>query len=122
MYLVLSVLYLRRKINQVGNLHADTGLILVHVVNFIILSILVFANEILFAQATKMEKEGTDKDNLRYEKDKFFVNLTEALLVLVECYMLIFLLYLAYDFAKNSTKTNIVDPILEEEVPFAVYV
>ena len=47
LYLVLSVLYLRRKINQV-NLHASTGLIVVHVVNFVILSVLVFANEILY--------------------------------------------------------------------------
>ena len=69
-----------------------------------------------------MEDHGTDKDNIRYEKDSFFMNLTEALLVIVECYMLIFLLYLAYDFAKNSTKTKIIDPLLEEEVPFAVYV
>ena len=102
LYLVSSVLYLRRKINQVENLHADSRLILVHVFNFVFLSMLVFANEILFAKATNMEDDGTYKDNVKYEKKIFYINLTEALVVVMECYMLLFLLWLAYGFAKNS--------------------
>ena len=41
LFLIGSVLYLRQKINQVENLHTNLKLILVHIANFIVYSLLV---------------------------------------------------------------------------------
>ena len=99
-------------------------LILVHIVNFVIFAILVSVYEGLNADADRIEKKSPDdyQDSLTYQKEIFYINFTETLVLLCDAYMLLFLLILAYRFAKNSTQMNVKDPILEEEVPLAVYV
>ena len=80
-------------------------LILVHIVNFVIFAILVSVYEGLNADADRIEKKSPDdyQDSLTYQKEIFYINFTETLVLLCDAYMLLFLLILAYRFAKNST-------------------
>ena len=39
-----------------------------------------------------------------------------------DTYLLVFLLYLNYNFAKNKTSSSIKDPVLGKDVPFVVFI
>ena len=59
-FLICSVLYLRYKINQIENLHTNIRLITIHIVNFIVYSILVTVNEFFDGLSTRIENERPD--------------------------------------------------------------